>query len=392
MRDPPRPATPGAAEHTDWRLVALLFVAGLLAAGQFAKASLALDPLAEAYPGRPVTIAVSALSLVGAVLGVMAGALAARLGAGRVVLGALVLGAACSLHQASGPAWPAFLASRLVEGAAHLGLVVAAPALMAAAAAPRDQPVVMGLWGTFFGVAFALAALVTPGLLARGGTPLLFAAHGAGLLALAALLTPVLPLGRGGGGAAVPRPWLEHRLIYGSAHLAGPALGFVWHTLLFLPLMTFLPAAVGAPWSAPVLPLLALVGTFAAGLIARRHEPLRIAQVGFTVSAAGALALVALPEGTPRIAAALSLMPFVGLVPGACFAAVPRLNPDDAARARGFGAVAQLGNVGTGMSTPLMAGAVAAAGPLTGTAAAIALLGAAGAATLLMLPVPGGRR
>lgn len=386
---------PGGAPHgdgpTDWRLVSLLFLAGLLAAGQFAKVSLALDALSEAYPGRPVAWGVTALSLVGMALGVMAGALVARIGAGRAVLGALTLGAAASLHQAAMPAWPVFLLSRLLEGAAHLALVVAAPALMAGAATAREQPVVMGLWGTFFGVAFALTALVAPRLLGMGGLALLFAAHGGALAAVAvALAGPLLRMPPQAGGP-LPRPWPEHRAIYGSARLSAPALGFLWHTLFFISILAVLPAAVGAPWTAPLLPLLALAGTFGAGLLARRHEPLGIAVAGFSASVVCAGLMLLVPEGASRVGAMLALMVLVGLVPGACFAAVPRLSADEASRARGFGALAQLGNVGTGLSTPIVAGAVSATGPLAGAAGAIALLSLAGAAVLLALPVPGGR-
>ena len=49
------------------------------------------------------------------------------------------------------------------------------------------------------------------------------------------------------------------------------------------------------------------------------------------------------------------LFVFIGLAPGASFAAIPYFNtaPEDVARAQG--AVAQLGNIGTASGTPLYA-------------------------------------
>lgn len=51
--------------RTPWALIAALYGAGLLAAGQFAKISLTLGPLALAYPGWPVAFAVSGVAVMG---------------------------------------------------------------------------------------------------------------------------------------------------------------------------------------------------------------------------------------------------------------------------------------------------------------------------------------
>ena len=77
---------------TNWRLVALLYVAGLLAAGQFAKVALTLDALALRYPdaGEALPLTVSALAIMGMVFGATAGSLAARIGLRPVLIGGLV--------------------------------------------------------------------------------------------------------------------------------------------------------------------------------------------------------------------------------------------------------------------------------------------------------------
>ena len=366
-----------APEHTDWRLVILLFVAGLFAAAQFAKIALTLGALEGVYPPGVLPFAVSALSVVGIIFGVTAGVIVARLGVRRVLLTALIVGGALSLLQALLPPIPLFMGLRLVEGAAHLAIVVAAPTLMAAISAPRDVPVSMGLWGTFFGVGFAASAAIIPVL---GGPSGVYLAHGAGMIGLAALLWPLLPRGvaRAEPGAGFVA---RHLAIYRTPRLLAPALGFVWHTLMFLGLLTFLPDLL-APWTAPILPLVALIGTFGAGVLARRIPPHRIALAGFALTILG-IALLILAPADLRPILSLPVFVIIGLVPGASFAAVPALNPDAADRARANGAIAQLGNVGTASSTPLFA--LAAAGGLVGTALLTMLISAAGFAALWLI-------
>ena len=348
------------AQRTDWRLVILLWVAGLLAAAQFAKISLVLEDVARFFERDLTAVApiVSVVGIIGIIFGVMAGAFVTRLGARRVILWALIGGGALSLVQAIGLGFGAMLGLRILEGVSHLALVVAAPTLMVRVSAPRDQSVVMGLWATFFGVSFAIAAVVLPALVALGGLKLVWAVHGVLMLVIAGLLAPFLPTGTR---SDVPIRWLpEHRLIYTSPRLVAPALGFFWHTLMFVALLTFLPAQVPV-WVAALLPLVSLVGTFGAGFLARWIAPDRIAIAGFV--ATGLLAMIGFGAPFPT----LLMFIFIGLVPGASFAAIPHFNaaPEDVARAQG--AVAQLGNIGTASGTPIYALALSGIGlsPLT---------------------------
>lgn len=349
---------PGTA--TDWTLVALLFVAGLFASAQFAKIALTLGPLADVYPDwsawLPATV--SAISLSGILFATIAGEIVARLGVRRVLLAGLVCSAGVSFAEALLPPFPWFLGLRLAEGLAHLSLVVAAPTAMAAMSSDRDRPVVMGLWGTFFGVGFALAALAVPPLVASGGTAAVFAAHGAGLALLAGALWWRLPRiaaspVRGAGGAGIVA---RHLAIYRTLHIVAPALLFFWHTVMFLGLLTFVPRFIGEGMS-PVLPLVALIGTMGAGYLARHAPPMTIGSAGFAVSLVLALALVIVPDGM-KIWVSLPLFVALGIAPGAAFAAVPALNRETADQARANGALAQLGNVGTALSTPVVAATV----------------------------------
>ncbi|MEQ8367445.1 MAG: MFS transporter, partial [Roseicyclus sp.] len=144
-------------DHTDWRQVFLIFVIGLLAAGQFGKVSLNFDLLRETYarPDPELALIVSGVGVMGIVFGAVAGMGVARFGARRVLLWALGVAGALSLMQASLPSFWPLIGLRVIEGGAHLALVVASPVLVAGAAAPRDRPVAMALWASFFGVSFA---------------------------------------------------------------------------------------------------------------------------------------------------------------------------------------------------------------------------------------------
>ena len=361
---------PGTDARTDWGRVALLYAAGLLAAMQFAKVSLVLDDLALVYPEAPIAFAVSAVAVAGVLAGIVAGQVVARIGARRAILWAFAGSALASVLQSTLPPFPVLMALRVAEGVGHLALVVALPTLMAASASDADRPVVMGTWGTFFGVGFALGALAVRAIPGPGAVTL---AHGIALAALWPVLWRLLPQTPGAPGLRVGL-LASHLAVWTRARLMAPGLGHGLYTSLFIALVTFLPAALGAPWLSPLLPLTNLAGTFAAGFAAKRIAPAALVSGGFAASAAG----FALLTATGSAWVALATMGATGVVAGAGFAAVPWLNPDRADQARANGGIAQLGNVGTFSGTPLLGAALTAGGAaaMLGLATTICLVGA----------------
>lgn len=339
-----------SSDRTQWLLVALVFLAGLLAAAQFGKIALTLPEVARTF-ARPLTgvsVLVSLVGLVGLVFGAMAGGVAAGFGPGRTFLGGLVLGGVLSLVQVMPMPFWAFAATRVVEGMSHLALVVGGPPLMAAAASDRDRPLVMGLWALFFGGSLAISAQVFPAILGTGGLALLFGLHGAAMLVLAAMLWRRVP--------RIPRqavsldPVATHAAIYSHLRRVAPALGFVCYTFLFVACVAILPEALSRPSLAFVLPLITLTTTLAGGALCRRFRPDAVVAAGF---AGTALGLGGAALGLPgAVEAALA---FMGLIPGASFAAIPALNDTPQDRALATGAIAQLGNLGTMSGTPVLA-------------------------------------
>ena len=341
-------------ERTRWGRVLLIFCGGLLAAAQFGKMTLVLDLLQLPSSAYAVSapVLVSTVGVVGIVFGVIAGGVVSRFGLKRAMVYAFLFGGVLSLYQASLPRPSLFFLSRVLEGVSHLAIVVAGPTLIAAACTPRDRPVAMGLWACFFGLSFALIAAILPWLLALGGLRAVFGAHGAAMLAMSAVLAVSLPR-TPPAKQRLPGFWAEHRAIYGTMALRIPGLVFVWYTAIYIALLAVLPGALLVPvWVISAMPLWSLVGTFLAGFLCRFVQPLQVTMIGF---AGSAVLMIGVAVQANPLVAVFALMAVMGLVPGACFAAIPRLNNSDSDRARATGALAQLGNVGTTLGTPLFA-------------------------------------
>lgn len=358
-------------DRTDWPLILLLWITGLLVASQFAKVTLTLDSLHLLYAGAPVAYAVSGVAVVGILGGALAGFVVARFGLRRSVLWACGLSAILALVQGLDLPFWAYMAVRIAEGVGHLLFVVALPTLMAASAKAVDKSVVMGLWGTFFGVGYALMAFIVPPVQAWGGLQAVFVGHGLLFVAVFPMLWWALPRGIVATQRSVPNPAEVHRRIYSNPRLAASGLGHGTYTALFIALVAFLPAAMGALWLSVVLPIANLIGTFAAGFLARHVAAPRIVVWGFGVSALLFAAMAA--SGLPAVAVLAFLA--TGVVAGGNFAAVPLLNktPEDQVLANG--AMAQLGNVGTFSGTPLFALVAGSLWGLAGLSIAICVFG-----------------
>ena len=258
-------------------------MAGIAAAMQFAKFSVAFDALTTFYGANSALIglALSIVGLVGLVFGVSAGVLSGHMGYGRVLVAGLIIGAVSSVLQAFLPPLPIMIASRIIEGMSHLGIVVTAPTMMASVSSDGHRSIVMGLWGTFFGVAFALMAWLGSPIIAQYGIEGLFLAHGLLMAGLAAGVLAVFKrpdTSNDGNHAALPKLQLstfvrENLKVYANVRTSMPGLIFLFHTSMFMALLTFLPRLSGEPgitaFLLVILPLVGITGAFSAGAIAQ---------------------------------------------------------------------------------------------------------------------------
>ncbi len=350
-----------AAKQTSFALVLALWAAGLGAAAQYGKVSVIFDMLPGVYPaaGASLGFVVSLVGFVGILLGVVAGLVVARVRYRRALLMALWLGAVLSLFQALLPPLPLLLVSRVIEGASHLAIVVAAPTLIAQISAEKDRGFTLTLWGTFFGVAFAVLAVLGRPLALAYGPQAVFAAHGAYMAGCALYLSSRLRRLPDEGPQPVfslLRVLRDHVAIYRSPQQSAAGLGWLFYTFSFVSILTVLPPYLDPGlrgWIMGAMPLVSIAVSMTAGVaLLRRIAAVRVVELGFAGSLAAALWLWASP-GAPL--ACLALAAAMGLIQGASFAAVAQLNDTAASQARANGAMAQMGNLGNTIGTPVMA-------------------------------------
>lgn len=377
---------PSPVSLTHWPRVAVLWFSGILAAMQFAKIAVAFVELQRHYAASAASMGwvLSTVGMVGLLLGVTMGLLAPRIGYRRLLVGGLGLGALLAFAQSFLLPLPWFWGSRVLEGASHLAVVVAAPTLMAASAAPQHRAIAMGLWSTFVGVAFAITGAVGLPFIASAGLAALFQVHALALAVVAGAVLLLLPadMRRQRGPHAGPPSLHAYALLRQHVHIytrwttALPGLCFLGYTGMAVALLTFLPQQGGADraWLAAALPLTGVAGTFCAGWIAQYWlSPLHLARWAFVAVGLSGLAWgLGLCFGWWVAPVALVLMFAAGLSGGGSFALIPYLNEEPAQQARANGAVAQMGNLGATLGPP-------------GFALAISSLGGVGLAVCVLL-------
>ncbi|NTT85105.1 MFS transporter [Tabrizicola fusiformis] len=351
--------------------IVALWLAGLGAAAQFGKISVAYPSLGAAYAGYEgvwLGLMVSVVGMVGLIFGTTAGLLVARIGPRRAILAALVLGAAVSLVQSVFPPYPVMMLTRVLEGVSHLAIVVVGPTAIAATAPPARQGAAMTLWSSFFGLTYAVLFWLGPKLIEAAGAGALFQAHALWMLGCAALLATLMPTDRrataqpGQGGLLA-----QHVAIYASPLTAAPAMGFVCYTVTYVAVLTLLPGLASPGWGGFIgvaMPLVSIAVSLTLGVwLLGRMPAVRLVQAGFALAVLGALGLwLAWGQGAAEAGFALVVAAALGIVQGASFASIPQLNPRPEDRAGAAGAIAQLGNLGTTTGTPLLAFLVEQAG------------------------------
>lgn len=353
---------------TRWGPVVAVWAAGLGAAAQYGKVSVAFEPLGSLYPeaGTALSLSVSMAGVVGILLGVVAGLFVASFGYRRSLVWALWLGAMMSALQVLHLPYGLFLLTRVIEGLSHLGIVVAGPTLMALLASEAQRGAALTVWSTFFGVSFALLSWFGLPLVASQGLLALFAAHAAVMAGLALLLQhalrdlPVPP--------RQPVPSLRglpglHLGIYRSAAKLAPAAGWLCYTSCFVALLTVLPPHLPEAQRALVMgafPLVSIASSMLLGVaLLRRLSAVALVQLGFVLCLLSGMWLWLVPGDW---IACLALAAAFGLVQSGSFAAVPQLNSSAADQAESNGAMSQAGNAGNVIGTPLLLAAVAMAG------------------------------
>lgn len=348
---------------TSWPRIFLVYGIGIAGAGQLG----IVPPLVPMLQGAfdlslaAAGMAVSVVTLVGAVFGLLAGGWSSRIGHARALqIGVLIMAAAAVLCATAGSR-TMLLGARGLAGFGYLLVVVAGPSLMAEAAEPRHHPVALSLWSTFVPAGIALSGLLAASLATRADWRTVFGAD-AGLLALAAAAAGLfLHQHRGS------RPSGRQISSIYSLRAAMPlAVAFFCFALLFLALAGLLPAYLVenrglsptvAGRAVAIATAFGIAGSFLGGWAMRRGaRPHRLAAAGLAVSTTvAALALLsAAPVSIALVGFALSFA-LGGVVPAAVFASVPSIAADARAIGPINGLVAQAGSLGSLAGPPLLA-------------------------------------
>jgi CP family cyanate transporter-like MFS transporter len=112
---------------------------------------------------------VSAFNALAAASAIFFGVLCDRLGALRFCIAGSALMAAGSLVGAFAPGAPLFVASRFIEGAGFIAVIVSAPGLITSAATPERRGMAFGLWATYFPIGVSAVMVASPPLLGDFG-------------------------------------------------------------------------------------------------------------------------------------------------------------------------------------------------------------------------------
>lgn len=339
-------------------LVLLLWLAGLGAAAQYGKISVLFDDLMAFYgTTAPVTgLLVSLVGFVGILFGAIAGVVVGAISSRKTLIWGLFGGAAISAVQGFELSYNLFLATRVLEGISHLAIVVAAPTLIAGLSPPAWRGALLTLWGTFFGVALALLVGLGLPFSQAFGPFALFWAHGVYLALFALIFMGVLPRDEETQALNLRQVWVGQFDLYRSPFLAAPAAGWLFYTFTFISLFTLLPGFVDASHRVMIMgamPLVSIASSLLLGsVMLTRMSAISVVQIGFAASCLCTVALIFL-EGHALII--LSLSACLGLIQGASFAAVPELAASNADRAKANGGLAQMGNLGNTLGTPVLA-------------------------------------
>lgn len=361
----------------DWRVVAVAVGAGIVTALQVGKVPPSL-PVLRADLGLSLIAAgwvQSLFNACGAMLGVAAGTMADRIGPRRVMLACLVLLALGSLIGAVAPAGAPLLFGRFVEGIGFVGLVVAAPAIIVAAADPRRRRLALGIWGIYMPTGMALAMMVAPAILAAHGWRGLWLANAALLLLFSLIAAAAF---------AATRETAERgrSRVYGPSDLRrtlrqpGPwlyGLCFGLYALQFFAVMTWLPTFLveaqnrslreAAIWAAIVVAANILGNLASAWLMHRGVAIWRLIAIAFAMMALTGIGIFsALGPDAMKVSLALAFSAFGGLLPAAVLAGAPAhaTSPAEVATASGF--AVQGSNLGSLSGPPVMAALVSVSG------------------------------
>jgi MFS family permease len=360
-----------AVRDTSWPAIVAVVLAGVAVAVQIGKVPAAMTTIAAEFELGLAAggLLVGLFGLLAALGGLAIGLAAARIGARRVLLAGLMLGAAAAAAAPFAPAALPLFAARVAEGAGFLLVTVTGPTLIAAMATGRDRAFAMGLWGTYMPSGIALGLLSAPVVESLGWR---VAWLGCAALLAAAVLLCLCVVPRAEAPPSGPPPRIRAQLgaLVAARRPLRVAAAFASYNLIYMGVASFLPAFLEsrgagtglAGGMAAAAAVANAIGNFAGGvLMGRGAAPERLMAAAASAMAVLAAALFLAPFASLAVALAMAACCIGGLVPAACFALLPRAVPDPALVAPAMGLTIQGNNLVQLLGPPAL-GALAAFG------------------------------
>lgn len=368
-----RAPTPGPERSTV--LIASLILTGMFAATQVGKAIICMPIIrAEMQLGLDVAgLIVSVFATLGAIGGVGAGAIVARFGLHRSLIGGLSAIAAGNLLGFYAPGAETLLVARVVEGIGFLGVVLSVPSLLAGLLDGAKRNFVMAIWSAYLPAGIMLMLFFGPALPAIGWRNL-WLANGALAVALvvfwrvsvAAVLTTEDASKNKRVGVSV-----KHVIdILGKQRCLAAAFAFFAFSCQMFSMSFALPQFLTSTYAISIGTAGVLSGFILAVSVAGHIASGYLLRAGLRIWVCAAIALLtfaalsiciyseALSASAAVILAAISLG-VGGLAPGALYASAPHIAPTADNIPTTIGLLQQASNLGQ-FAGPMMVGALAA--------------------------------
>jgi MFS transporter, AAHS family, 3-hydroxyphenylpropionic acid transporter len=351
-----------AKVKTNWFIVIILWLAGIAAAMQFAKFSFAFDFLKNQYNVSLfwIGLSLSVVGLIGLIFGITISIYIPKFGQDNILLTGLCLGGIISFIQALNPIFPLLFFTRILEGISHLGIAVSAPIIMILFSSKKHHSIVMGLWSTFFGIAFSVTAWAGKPIMELYSISGLFMIHS--LLLFVIFFILFFSIRRldipHNGNNKIPF-FTAHVKAYSNWRTISPGILFFFHTFMYMALLTFLPRLSENENTKNLLlvflPLISIIGTMIAGIISQYFvSPSKISVFAYISLLVLIFAVkLSFNNNTFFTAASMVLILFSGIIQGSVYSLIPNISLTTEDQTNANGAVTQLGNLGATIGPPV---------------------------------------
>ncbi len=342
--------------RTRWGIVAVVVLAGIVAALQIGKAAIAAPLIRDdlALDLAALGWVVGIFGILGLVGGIPAGAVVARVGDRRMLILGLLGIAAGSFLGAVSSGYPMLLASRVGEGLGFLMVVVAGPTILNRVVSGSDRNIAFACWSCFMPTGMAVAMLAGPFIgdwhwiwWICGGTALLMS------LVILRMVDDAAP--------ALPKPMAALLEDVGrTLSRSGPlALGLLFslYSLMFFAVFSFLPVLLmdrmGLPYlEAGLLSTLAtvfnIIGNLSGGvLLSRGVGRIRLVTGALVVMGVTGFGIFSTLLGdVPTFLLCLLFSVVGGMIPATLMSTAPMVAPSAAMTPIVIGLLMQGSNLG----------------------------------------------